>query len=398
MQKIPLEVFEGFPYLEDRGSKKIVRLADPTLLPPSNHDGLWILFLDEFNKADSDKMAAVMNLVLTGEIGGAADYNEKTGKSEKYRLPKKTVIIGAGNFREQENNENLNFVNQMDIATSERFHRAVFLDYNASSWIENFALKEYSFKYGNNNYTISTRIMPILLFYINQKKIEEGESAPFTIPIEMKPDEGGSERTTSPRAWTLVSDNMLLDALSIFEKLEDKSELEIKAGAKERSFDVFIQQPKLQVELISKQVFEFGLNGERIVNDIISRYVFFSKNQILPDEIIFSYKTVREKIISLKKDNQDILLLYLLIDTANFIAEAEVMKDIKTVSIYISTFLEDTKMPAEDITAFIYILTNSNNTVSEKVHKMLLSVSERYRNAYGDFYYTARAEIKNGKT
>lgn len=399
IQKIPIEEFEGFPYLQNKDGRKVVRLAHPTVLPPSGDDRVWILHLDEFNKADSEKMAAVMNLVLTGEIGGAADFNDETGKSEKYRLPEKTLIIGSGNFKTQEQVENLNLVNPMDTATSERFHRTVFLDYNASSWLRSFASRDHNFSFEEKKYTLSSRIPPIIMYYIMDKMLEEGIKSPFLIPISIRPEEGGSERTTSPRSWTIVGDNMILDALEAFESLEDKIEYEKISleifGNKERAFDIFFQNPENQIDFLAKQTTEFGLNGKAITKEIITRYIYFAENRIIPEDILFSYKKNRERITKYK--DKAGVMLYLLISVANYLDSIEETKikeeDIRLFSLSISTFIEDINIPAEDITAFIHTVNKSKNKIAKAVHNNLFQISQRYKTAYSGYFYTSAAEL-----
>jgi len=399
IQKIPLEEFEGFPYLEDRGEMKVTRLAHPTILPPSGDTRVWVLHLDEFNKADSEKMAAVMNLVLTGEIGGSADYNEVTGKSEKYRLPERTLIIGSGNFKTQEQVENLNLVNSMDTATSERFHRTVFLDYNVTSWLKSFASKEYSFKMNDKNYTLSSRVPTILLFFIMDKMLEEGNKSAFTMPISIRADEGGSERTTSPRSWTIVGDNMILDALEKFEALPDKNHFETASmetfGNIDRAFDMYFQNPTNQVEFLSKHTPEFGLTGKRAIQEIISRYIHFADNRITPEDVLFAYKKNREKITASKKKTGTIL--YLLVSLANYIntLKDEQLKtdEIKMAAISVSTFIEDTDIPVEDIVAFIQTINKSKTKVSKAINDILFAYNARYKNAFSGFYYTNEKEL-----
>jgi hypothetical protein len=398
IQKIPIEEFEGFPYLEDRNDMKVVRLAHPTVLPPSNDKRVWVLHLDEFNKADANKMAAVMNLVLTGEIGGSADYNEKTGKSERYRLPERTVIIGSGNFKVQENTENLNLVNTMDIATSERFHRTMFLDYNAMSWLQSFALKDYSFRFNGDKYKMSSRIAPIVMYYIMDKMLEDGNKTPFLIPISIMPDEGGSERTASPRSWTLVSDNMLLDAVNDWEHLEDKSEYEKKSievyGDDSRAFELFFQKPEHQIQYVANQTMEFGLDGRKIVEDIASRYSYFAENRIMPDQILFEYRKVRNRVMDVR--NKTGVVLYILLSVGYTLDKMKELskEQTKIAAVSVSTFIEDTQISAEDLTAFIYILKQSKSEIAEKINGILINISERYKMAHGDFHYTSVNEIK----
>jgi len=398
IQKIPVEEFEGFPYLEDREGTKVTRLASPTVLPPSGDDRVWLLHLDEFNKADSDKMAAVMNLVLTGEIGGSADFNATTGRSEKYKLPEKTIIIGSGNFKTQENTENLNLVNQMDIATSERFHRVVLLDYNAESWLKNFAVKNFSFSFNGDSHAMSSRISPILMYFIMDKMREDGNTSPFLIPISFRPDEGGGERTASPRSWTLVSDNMLLDAIIEFEKLDPTETKKYSDLAKDeledsnRAFDMYFQDPNNQMKFLSNQSNEFGLEGHKIVAEIMSRYSYFAENRILAEEIIFEYNKVKDKILAVK--DKAGVILYLLISAGYTIDKLkEGDGSLKIIAASLSSYFEDTDISSEDLCAFIYIIYNSKNKLAKEVHELLNTFNKRYKNAFGDFYYTSKREI-----
>jgi hypothetical protein len=218
IQKVPIEILQGFPYLVENNDGTIAKLAPSTILPPSNDDRCFVLHFDEFNKADADKMAAVMNLILTGELGGSADFDGE--KSIKYTLPRKTVIIGTGNTKCQEAVENLNIVSQMDTATSERWHRSCFLDYNAEGWLENFAFKPFEFK----NQKLDTRIPTIILNFIIDKTLDSNDNKEvFLIPIISGSEEGmETERTTSPRAWTLVADAMIVDGYKEWTTL-DKS-------------------------------------------------------------------------------------------------------------------------------------------------------------------------------
>ena len=401
IQKVPLEVFEGFPYLEDRDGKKVARLANATVLPPSGDERVWVLHLDEFNKADSEKMAAVMNLVLTGEIGGSADFNEATGKSEKYKLPERTLIIGSGNFKTQEQVENLNLVNPMDTATSERFHRTVYLGYNAQSWLGSYASKEHKFSFEDQNYVLSSRVPTILMYYIMDKYLEGDVKDPFLVPISIRPDEGGSERTTSPRAWTLVGDNMILDGLEAYENLKDKKKyLELSKsifGNEDRAFDIFFQDPNNQIEFLARQTAEFGLNGRTVVKEIISRYIHFAENRIVPEDIIFGYKKNKDKILKLKDKTG--IILYLLISCGNYLDGIEEKKlkadEIKIAAISISTFIEDLEIPAEDITAFINTINKSKNKIAKAVHDILFMVNQKYKTAYSGFYYMSDKELAN---
>lgn len=394
IQKVPIEILQGFPYLTEvkteTGEMKVAKLAPSTILPPSNDNRTWVLHLDEFNKADSDKMAAVMNLVLTGEIGGSADYDEEKGKSVKYKLPRKTVIIGSGNTKEQKNVENLNVVSGMDTATSERWHRSGYLPYDAESWLSSFALKEYDF-FGHN---LDTRVPGILVNFVLDKVLENGnQSDPFLIPIIAGSEEGvESERTTSPRAWTLIADMMYIQMYNDFNA---SKELQKKYKEHEDSFKAFVKDPENQIEYLKKQVFEFGLKGNEIVADIISRYIYFAENRVLPMNILFDYKENREKIKNLA--NKKGVILYLFLGIAYFINDTEELytdNELRKYCVNVSTFIEDCNIPSEDAVAFIQTLKRSNNGNSNNFNEFMISISERYKNAYGGYYHTSIHEFK----
>lgn len=394
IQKVPIEILQGFPYLTEvkteSGEMKVAKLAPSTILPPSNDNRTWVLHLDEFNKADADKMAAVMNLVLTGEIGGSADYDEAKGKSVKYKLPRKTVIIGSGNTKEQKNVENLNVVSGMDTATSERWHRAGYLPYNAESWLNSFALNEYDF-FGHK---LDTRVPGIIINFVLDKVLENGNQAdPFLIPIIAGSEEGmESERTTSPRAWTLIADMMYIQMYNDFNV---SKELQKEYKEYEEPFKAFVKDPTNQINYLKKQVFEFGLKGNEIVADIISRYIYFAENRVLPANILYEYKEHREKVKKLSDKKGAIL--YLFLGVAYFINDSEeeyTEKELKKYCINISTFIEDCDIPSEDAVAFIQTLKRSKNKNSDNFNEFMISISDRYKNAYGGYYHTSIHELK----
>lgn len=392
IQKVPIEELQGFPYLfNGKDGKTYVRLAHPTVLPPSNDDRLWILHLDEFNKAETENMAAVMNLILTGEIGGSADYDEESGRSLKYSLPKKTVIIGTGNKKSQKNTSSYNTVNRFDIATAERWHRNLFLEYDAFSWIESFAFKPFMW----NGITLPSRILNIILYYIFDKAMEENKQSPFLISKLLDKDNSedfSGDSTMSPRAWTLLSDNMLFDIWlnwnnlkkSDHEKYSNKAEeLDLDSG-----FAAYTLDPNVQVNALLNNVYELGITGDNLVLDIKSRFEFFSDNRVLPTDIIYDYVSFRASAIKMKERKG--ALLYLLLGIANAVNDMEEL-ELKPAALNISTFIADTNIPAEDISAFIYELNKSKKELND----ILYSINERYKNAYEGFYYTSSKEFEN---
>ena len=386
IQKVPIEEIQGFPYLHKNKDKKtVVRLAQPTVLPPTDDDRLWILHLDEFNKADTESMAAVMNLILTGEIGGSADYNEETGKSEKYKLPKRTVIIGSGNRKIQKNVSSFNSVNNFDTATAERWHRNVYIGYNAPSWLQSFAFNSFDF----GKYHLPTRIPSILCYYIFDKFVEEGKvEAPFIIPKSngVDDDEGEGDSTMSPRAWTLVANNMIYDMIESFDNQTE-----------EKDFSVFYQNPNNQIESLIKNIHEFGIeNGIKIVKDIIGKYAYFAENRVLPEDVLFDYINVRDKIKKLSERKG--AMLYLLMSIAHSVKDVlawDVDSGVRMPALNLSTYITDTNIPAEDLTVFIYELNNIKTEPAKELQETLYGINDKYKNAYQGYYYTSDQELED---
>jgi hypothetical protein len=281
------------------------------------------------------------------------------------------------------------------------------LDYNSESWIKNYALKEYVFFVNNDSqkmYKLSTRIPGIILNYISEKMLEENRKAPFLIPISIMPDEGGSERTTSPRTWTLIADNMILDGVKMFESLKN-SEIELYEnksielfGNKEKAFDLFMKNPDNQITLLAKQTPEFGIDGEKIIQEIVSKFIYSYSNRITPQEVILNYENSREKVRKLKERTGAILNLVIGIATEISLMSEEDFneKDVKKIAVRINTFFEDMSVPSEDLTAFIYILNKNGkeSSIVKDLVKILNGISPRFKTANSDFYFIGKDEIK----
>jgi len=386
IQKIPIEELQGFPYLyKNKDEKTVVRLAPSTILPPSEDDRVWVLHFDEFNKADTESMAAVMNLILNGEIGGSADYNEETGKSEKYSLPKRTVVIGSGNRKIQKNVSSFNAVNNFDTATAERWHRNIYIGYNAPSWLSAFAFKPFIWK----EMKLHTRVPSIICYYIFNKYMEEGSvEAPFLIPKKNSDDDEG-DSTMSPRAWTLLSNNMIYTMYFWWNEFTDhtpKNDFD--------SFADYCSDPNVQIEALIENVAELGIeNGVDVAKDIIGKYVYFAENRVLPEDVLFDYVNVRQKIKNLSEKKGAMLFLLLSIaHSVNDVKEWEM--EVRVPALNLSTFLTDVDIPAEDITVFIYELDKIKTEAAKELGEFLYSINDRYKNAYQGFYYTSDKELK----
>ena len=410
IQKVPIEQFEGFPWLQDIEKDgepdKNVRTAHPTVLPPSGDEDKWILHLDEFNKASPEKMAAVMNLVLNGEIGGSADFNKKTGKSTKYKLPKRTIILGSGNPRSQgDHSSNFNLVHSMDIATAERFHRTLLLDYNAHSWLKAFGNKEYIYHHKGTDYKLFSRVAPILNYFIITKAANENPAFPFQILVHSnKEDSEDNERSLSPRSWTFISDAMLYDAIIQWEMMNNKEKTSFVKVALEKfedetlAFTCFFINPKKQVELLYKQHAEFGVESDKIVGDIASSFNYYSLNRIRPTDILFKYQEVRNQIVQKTKE-QNILLTHLisLVARTLFAVKETERKKIKLLALNLSTFLGDLKVGAEDLAMFVSIVNikgGRQKKFRNDVHNLLLSMSGKYKEAFKNFRYSEGLSLR----
>lgn len=381
-QKVPIEELQGFPYIHQKeDGSKVVKLASPTILPPSDDERLWVLFLDEFNKADTESMAAIMNLVLNGEIGGFADFNEKTGKSEKYRLPKHCVIVGAGNMREQEGSTETNQVNTFDIATAERWHRVLYIEYDFESWLDSFALKPYTVKFNEKFFEFPSRIPPIILNYLMEVYIEGmDKKAPFLIPKPLE-NQNDVSSTFSPRAWTLLANSMISDFICYY-----KNPVEAFTDA------------NIQIETLINNINELGLNGKEMVEKIIASFRFSFENNIAPEIIYDDYQSVRDKVKNVSKLFG--MKTYLVVELAELIKRMGSKPDSKFTLdnstlpklANVSSFFNDIEATAEDMSAFIMTI-KSSNAFSSDFSTSLSKVNKKYAEAYSYILHTDFSNI-----
>jgi hypothetical protein len=350
LQKVDINIIQGFPYLEDveaaddatkedrlRRAIKIVKIAPSEHLPPSEHPGNWLLFFDEFNRADTEKMSAVMNLLLTGELGGAANLvrDKKTGekKLDRYRLPEKTVVLLAMNTGMQKNiSDAMNAVKDLDIATLERVHRVLQGKYHGPSWFKNFAAKSFIAETkAGHKVPILSRIPPIILHYINQEmrtKTGIDPEKPFLIPVKVAYDEkgeslgGGGERTTSPRAWTIIADTMIEQGIDQWNSLSDESKKKymkdaekIKKQIEEKGitdkegnkvklpekvedylFAAWVNDARNQVKLLANQSPELGDEGMELIGKMIRSFMRKGREGISDEDVLLNYKAIREQV------------------------------------------------------------------------------------------------------
>jgi len=370
IQKVPIESVIGFPYVSGKegDSDRKTLLTSPTNLPPSDSQDVWVLFLDEFNKADTEEQASFMNLILNGEIGGSSFYDEKISKSIKYKLPARTVVIGAGNPREQKNVSSLNSVNDRDIATDERWHRRVYYKYDAESWLENFAAKEFKFE----EEILPLRIIPIIIQYIYQQYIENGPEYPFLIPKKNSDNSGEAGSTFSPRAWTLASDAILEDAYLHFKNI----------GLNNISFQEWFYKPETQIKFLQRNVFEFGFLGNEIIDSIIANYIAFLNSMIPVEDLLYYPENYKEKLQ--KTSNNRGSVVSLLKSILHFILKVEDEVILQDYPSSIAKIIGMLNCSQEDLSMFVFdMYKNLHKQNISYIHTRLVALNQVYRKVSG---------------
>ena len=452
LKKVDLNIIQGFPYLEDYEEepgkkKKRVRAAPSVYFPPSGDKGNWLLFFDEFNRADTEKMSAVMNLLLTGELGGLSEFSKKKtgeGEVERYKLPEKTVVLLAMNTGTQQGVEDsFNAVNNLDIATLERVHRVVFGKYNLTSWLKNFANKPFRFKLKSGFETyLPWRIPPIIknfLVEVYKKELESSskkdidpEEAPFLFKIKVASKEGaeggGGERTTSPRSWTLIADRMFEEGWQLYKRLpQEEKEKYKKEGDKmvevlknkgvdniPDSFDSiafigYMNDAKTQIHLMSKQAPEFGEEGDSFVRKIINSFLEVGKIGINEELLLFNYKSIRKAFIESRETYNKMFGAKSKIFTKFFIllnkfkSESELERFMKSkgypiidkngvASQMVKTIIDIYKQldgQPDDLFTFVYLIEQNSNK-----NNLLKEISLTFKTKWEDYEKCIKSKSK----
>jgi uncharacterized membrane protein len=137
------------------------------------------------------------------------------------------------------------------------------------------------------------------------------------------------------------------------------------------------------------------MEGDKIIGEIISRYVFFAENRILPSDILFNYSAVRDKISN--QITKKAMIVYLISSIGNQIAITKDGEEInvKMAAVNLSTFFEDINVSAEDISVFLYSISKAKNSFSKNIHDLLFKISERYKRSYGNFFFNTSKEIQD---
>ncbi len=217
--------------------------------------------------------------------------------------------------------------------------------------------------------------------------MEDGEvDAPFLIPKNNNEEDEEGDSTMSPRAWTLVANNM------IFDMMEEWKE---KNKTPDETFAQFYQNPNVQIRALINNISEFGIeNGRDVARDIIGKYAYFAENRVLPEDVLFNYISVRDKIKRLSEKKG--AMLYLLLSVAHSIKEVDEWDGedgVRMPGLNLSTFITDTDIPAEDLTVFIYELGNIKTKSAKELGEILYSINDRYKNSYQGYYYTSDQEL-----
>lgn len=342
LDKVQIDMLAGFPYLADVESadektkkdrmevaRKVVRVAESDILPPHDAPGNWLMFFDEFNRAEAEKMAAVMNLLMSGELGNAASGGG-------YKLPKNVVNILAMNTQTEENLfDTMHEVKDLDIATLGRIQDIYHGRQSLVSYSANFATRPWeAIDKRGKKYYLETRIAPILLNYMLFMATKEGglkDDAPFTEVIKVaqkqgKAEGGGGSKLTSARTWTQVTDSMHTKAVSLWDKKSDEEKAKWDKAAEELRDDIKSNKESLidsrgkdlgkklpvdielyrfgawwrdgrtQADLLTHQSAKFGDEGEDFVNSMIREYRKVAQRGISDEEVLLNYRDHRDFI------------------------------------------------------------------------------------------------------
>ncbi len=203
-------------------------------------------------------------------------------------------------------------------------------------------------------------------------------------------DDEEGDSTMSPRAWTLLANNMIYDIINMWEEGNNISKIN-------KTFSTFYQNPNVQIKALIKNIAELGIeSGVKTAQDIIGKYAYFAENRVLPEDILFNYVDVRDKIKKLSEKKG--AMLYLLLSVAHAIKEVDEWEGddgVKIPALNLSTFITDTNISAEDVTVFVYELNNIKTESSIELADMMYNINDRYQNAYQGYYHTSDKELYN---
>jgi MoxR-like ATPase len=300
-----------------------VVLKPANILPPSGASGNYVLFLDEFNR-EEEKMAAAMNLCLSGSIGNT------------YTLPVHTLVIAAGNVGKPVDTVD---VAKMDSATFSRFGATVYLGYDWLGWVDYANTKEFASKHIGKAPAIITN-------WVLEKTAQE-RTRDWSIPLKQFTTKG--EGQLNPRMLSNVINQMISAAATGWEddRLTGKKSKEFyekgyQSAGYPNAFAYYLHynQKQLFAEVAGTS---FGAAPESVAHEILGSFENAQQQRrtLAPEDILLNWVSMPDK----KKKAANAAMAKLFVTKVPFfIQDHETMSSIQK---YIKE--HDIKIPEEDL-------------------------------------------------
>lgn len=372
IQTVPVETFGGFPVIKlsgtadgKKGGKDVVKMVVSDLLPDPDSKGKHLLFLDEFNTGTPEQMKAAMGLALTGKIGST------------YEVPKKTVVIAAGNAPEK---DNATAVSTLDAPTLRRYVFKVRLEADLPEWLKGYARKDVVIDYEGQKVNTGPIISIITRNLVKWSEEEKDPAAGFK---KIMQGFGGEEETAwlDPATWAAVDEQVKLRGLMEYKDLSDEQKTKIvEFGKKQfKNMKTTTEKEKFAIGartyIVGKQdeIFKrvapriLGKDSENIVSEMIANYEEFKTESISATDIILNYKSIRKKAMDSRTLDSEILLNDIASEIADFGSVKALEEYVKSKGITllksaggdplahalmnVGQFIKDTDVGAEIITA-----------------------------------------------
>jgi MoxR-like ATPase len=300
-----------------------VVLKPANILPPSGAPGNYVLFLDEFNR-EEEKMAAAMNLCLSGSIGNT------------YTLPVHSLVIAAGNVGKPVDTVD---VAKMDSATFSRFGATVYLGYDWLAWVDYANTREFADKHIGKAPAIVTN-------WVLEKTAQE-KTRDWTVPLKQFTTKG--EGQFNPRMMSNVVAQMISAAATHWEdntllgkKPKDYYEKGFKSAGYPNALAYYLHynQKQLFAEIAGTSL---GAAPEAVAHEILGSFenAQQQKRTLAPEDILLTWVSMSEK--KRKAANAGMAKLFV-VKIPFFIQDHETMASIQK---YIKE--HDLKIPEEDL-------------------------------------------------
>jgi hypothetical protein len=364
--------------LSDELKQSVVKVKQADLLPPSGDTKPWILFLDEFNR-DSEKMAAAMNLILTGNIGDA------------YYLPLKTIVIAAGNLGKDIDGVD---VAQFDSATWDRFNKKVQLNYDRSASVKHAEKENTLDDDGEEDFTppnvkksdadtidndgekgidyftkrakgikVSDKMVSSLYNYNFRKTKETGNNSWQVDLAQFNPE---ADAKLTPRTFNKIDKDLKIKAVKDWDEdnlvgTHDKKWYEERYEAKGFKSPVtyYLHVNQWKEPFLPKHLTQsLGPTGGALAQDMLAAHAESKKElDLSPQDIVFNWTAIRNKNGNKEKANNYIGQVNL--EGANSIVSLKSMASLKKAV--------DSKKPGKKLLAdfdndyAMYVATNIHN-------------------------------------